>query len=184
MFNPYFIVRESKMLPGVKGAFATRDIPKGTQIVEYKGKLISKKLSEDISSKHRDKGELWIFTLNNKYDIDGSRQGNESRYVNHSCDPNCEATNYDDEEIMIETLRDIKKGEELTYNYGFDEPDEAFPCLCGSPKCKKWIVVEEYEFKEGEHEELLSKQKEFLEENRSAQDATHFAIKKKKEHKE
>ncbi|MBN1175483.1 SET domain-containing protein-lysine N-methyltransferase [Candidatus Woesearchaeota archaeon] len=171
------------MLPGVKGAFAIRDIPKGTQIVQYRGKLISKELSEKISSNHRDRGELWIFTLNDKYDIDGSRQGNESRYVNHSCDPNCEAINYDDDEVWIETIRDIKKGEELTYDYGFDEPDEAFPCLCGSPKCRKWIVVKDYKFKPGEHEELLQKQKEFLEENIGVDDKTHFAIKKKKEQK-
>lgn len=169
------------MLPGVRGAFATRDIPKGTQIVEYKGKLISKELSEKISSKHRDNGELWVFTLNDKYDIDGSRQGNESRYMNHSCEPNCEATNYDDEEVWIESTRDIKKGEELTYNYGFSEPDEAFPCLCGSKNCRKWIVVEDYVFKKGEHEDLLVKQKEFLDENSGVEDVTHFAIKKKKE---
>lgn len=181
MFNPYFIVRESKMLPGVKGAFATRDIPKGTQIVQYKGKLISKELSEKISSNHREKGELWVFTLSETKDIDGSRHGNEARFVNHSCSPNCEAVNYDDEEIWIEATRDIKKGEELTYNYGFDEPDEAFPCLCGSPNCKGWIVSDEYKFKPGEHEELLAKQKEFLDENNGVKDKTHFAVKKKKE---
>lgn len=181
MFNPYFIVRESKMLPGVKGAFATRDIPKGTQIVQYKGKLISKKLSEEISSKHREKGQLWIFSLNKTQDIDGSRQGNESRFVNHSCSPNCEAINYNDEEIWVETIHDIKAGEELTYNYGFDEPDEAFPCLCGSPNCKGWIIKDGYEFKPGEHEELLQKQREFLSENKGVEDQTHFAIKKRKE---
>lgn len=169
------------MLPGVRGAFATRDIPKGTKIVQYKGKLISKELSEKISAAHRENGELWVFTLSETRDVDGSRQGNEARFVNHSCNPNCEAINYDDEEIWIEAIKDIKKGEELTYNYGFDEPDEAFPCLCGSPNCKRWIVNDTYEFKPGEHEELLLKQKEFLEENKATESKTHFAIKKKKE---
>jgi len=184
MFNPYFVVRESKMLPGVRGAFAIRDIPKGTQIIQYKGKLISKELSERISSKHREKGELWVFTLSETQDVDGSRQGNAARYINHSCEPNCEAVNYDNEEIWIEAKQDIKKGEELTYNYGFEEPDEAFPCLCQSKNCKKWIVEEDYVVSPDEHDELLRKQKEFLEENHGVEDQTHFAVKKAKKAKQ
>ncbi len=178
--NDWFIVRESKMLPGVKGAFALRDIPKGTQIIQYKGKIISKQISDTRADNHRKKGELWIFTLSDKYDIDASRQGNDARFINHSCAPNCEAVNYDDEEIWIEAIQHIKKGEELTYDYGFTEPDEAYPCLCGAPNCREWIVSAEYIFKKGEKEELKRKQQELLKENKTLENATHFKTEKKK----
>lgn len=178
--NDWFVIRESKMLPGVKGAFALCDIPKGTQIIEYKGKLITKELSEKRADQHRKKGELWIFTLNDAYDIDASRQGNDARFINHSCNPNCEAVNYDDEELWIEAICDIKKGEELTYNYGFDEPDEAFPCLCGQEGCRGWIVDNDYKFKPGEKEELKRKQQELLTMLKHLENATHFKTEKKK----
>jgi uncharacterized protein len=180
MFNPWFIVKESGIIPGVKGAFASRDIPKGTQIVEYKGKRVSKDLSDKRAEMHKTKGELWIFTLNDTYDIDASRGGNEARYINHSCNPNCEATNYDDEEIWIEAMQDIKKGEELTYDYGFDEPDASFPCLCGAKNCRGWIIKPEYVFKPGEKEELQKEKEELLKDNSQLQKATHFAAEKKK----
>ena len=94
-----------------KGAVAAKDIPKGTQIIQYKGKKVSSKLAEKISDKHRDQvtaigtGTLWLFTLNKDYDVDGSRQGNDAQYLNHSCEPNCEAINYDDEEILLNGYR-------------------------------------------------------------------------------
>lgn len=155
--NPWFKITTSKF---GKGAVATIPIPKETRIVQYKGKKVSNKLAETISDKHRDKitpigtGTLWMFTLNKYYDIDGSRQGNDSQYFNHSCDPNCESINYDDEEIWIESMRDIKAGEELTYDYGFEEPDERFPCFCGCKNCREWIVKDTYIFKPGEKEQL------------------------------
>lgn len=156
--NPWFKVRDAGKKG--RGAYATRDIPKGTQIIEYKGKLISKELSDKQETRHRKKGELWIFSLNDQYDIDASRGGNDARYINHSCEPNCEAVNYDDEEVWIEAIRDIKKGEELTYEYGFDEPDSDYPCFCGSKHCRGWIIDSEYTFKPGEKEALEKEAKE------------------------
>lgn len=155
--NPWFMVKSSKF---GKGAVAAVDIPKGTQIIKYKGKLVSKELGEKLSDKHRDiitpigTGTLWLFTLDPNHDIDGSRQANEAKYINHSCEPNCEAINYDDEEIWIESIRDIKAGEELNYDYGFNEPDERFPCFCGSKNCREWIVEPEYKFKPSEKQDL------------------------------
>ncbi|MFP4118576.1 MAG: SET domain-containing protein [Candidatus Woesearchaeota archaeon] len=160
--NDWFAVKDSGIAG--KGAFAIRDIPKGTSIIQYKGKLLSKEISEKRGQKHRDDGELWIFTLNETYDIDASKQGNEARFINHSCNPNCEAVIYDEEEIWLEAIRDIKKGEELTFNYGFDEPDEVFPCLCGEENCRGWIVKEDYKFSPGEHEKLLKLHEEWKEE--------------------
>ena len=177
MINPWFVI---KGRPGHRAAFAARDIPKGTQIVQYKGKLISKELSDKRTEQHKLRGELWIFTLNDKYDIDASRGGNEACYINHSCEPNCEAVNHDDEEIWIEAMVDIKKGEELTYDYGFNEPDAAFPCLCGKKTCRGWIVSSDYEFKPGEKEELEKEKQELLQENKQLQNLTHFADEKKK----
>jgi SET domain-containing protein len=128
MFNPWFKISKSTIPEAGKGAFAIRKIPKGTRIVQYKGKLITKELAEKLSEKHKKKGELWIFSLNDKFDIDGSRGGNEARFINNDTEnPNCEAVNYDDEEIWIEAIRDIEPGEELFYDYGFDEEDEAYP---------------------------------------------------------
>jgi uncharacterized protein len=184
MFNPYFKVESSSIIKGTKGAFAIVDIPKGTKIVQYKGRIITKAVSEKQSDKHKAKGELWVFTLNSRYDVDASVHGNEARFINHSCEPSCQAVNYDDEEIWIESIRDIKKGEELTYDYGFDEPDGAFPCLCGSKNCREWIVRDDYKFKKGEKEELEKEKEEFLKENPQAQNATHFACEKEKKKKE
>ena len=165
--NPWFMITTSKF---GKGAIAAVDIPKGTQIIKYTGKHVSHQLGEKLSYKHRDiitpigTGTLWLFTLNSTTDVDGSRQANGAKYINHSCKPNCEAINYDDEEIWIESICDIKKGEELNYDYGFSEPDERFPCFCGNNKCRKWIVVEEYEFEIGEKEKLQKEYEEWLEE--------------------
>src|SRR5690606_42149415 len=78
--------------------------------------------------------------------IDGGRYGNDARWINHSCDPNCEAVE-EDGRIFIETIRDIEPGEELTYDYSYilDEPHTAavkarYPCYCGSPKCRGTIL--------------------------------------------
>ncbi len=175
--NDWLIVKQTEKKD--RGCFAIRDIPKETQIIEYKGKIVSKSLAEKMESKHKAKGELWIFTLNKNQDIDASRGGNEARFINHSCSTNCEPVNYDDEEIWIEATQDIKKGEEITYNYGFDGPDEYFPCLCGSKNCCGWIVDEDYKFKPGEKEELQKEHDKLLEDP-FLQKKTHF--KHSKEH--
>jgi SET domain-containing protein len=169
--NEWFMVKQVGIKG--KGGFATKDIPKGTSIIEYKGKVITKATAEKTENKHKSKGELWVFTLNEHQDIDATRGGNEAKFINHSCEPNCEAINYDDEEIWIEAIRDIKKGEELTYNYGFDEPDEYFPCYCQSKNCRGWIVSEDYVFKPGEKEELQQAHEE-LKTDPKLKGKTHF----------
>ena len=83
---------------------------------------------------------VYIFELNKKYDINGNVKWNTARFINHSCNPNAEASN-DDGHIWIEALRDIKKGDEITYNYGYDlESFEEHPCKCGSANCVGYIV--------------------------------------------
>lgn len=133
-----------------RGLFATRDIPKGTCIIEYIGEKLGKEESNrrgweriDFAKKTGD-AAVYIFTLNDDFDIDGNVPWNAARLINHSCAPNCEAY-IDNDAIWIGALRKIKKGEELYYNYGFDlESYEDHPCLCGSKKCVGYIAGEEF----------------------------------------
>lgn len=131
-----------------RGVFAARDIPKGTEVLEYLGEKITKKESkrraDERLARARETGEaaVYIFDLNEKWDLDGSSvEPNDARYINHSCDPNCEAYQDEEDRIFITAERDIRKGEELTYNYGFDlEHWDDHPCLCGSDGCVGFIV--------------------------------------------
>ncbi|CAN5301991.1 SET domain-containing protein-lysine N-methyltransferase [soil metagenome] len=131
------------------GVFAVAPIRKGTRLVQYKGKLRAHREVDRIYADEVDTGHTFLFTLNDTYVIDANVGGNEARWINHSCDPNCEAVHDEDEDgdpardgVFIEALRAIKPGEELTYNYGIklDEAHTAklkklWACHCGSPKC-------------------------------------------------
>jgi SET domain-containing protein len=99
---------------------------------------------EAHSSNKEEKGAVYIFTLNDEYDVDGDVSYNTAKYINHSCNPNCE-TDVIDDHIWVLSSRDIKKGEELTYNYGYDlDMYEDHPCKCGSENCIGYIVAEEH----------------------------------------
>lgn len=133
------------------GVFASRDIPKGEYVFEYVGEKITKKESDEradrlLESYEEDKEQnpgVFIFTLNKRYDIDGNVPWNTARWINHSCDPNCES-DIEDGQIWIKSIRDIKKGEEIVYNYGYDvENYEDHPCWCGSKRCVGYIVDED-----------------------------------------
>ena len=131
------------------GVFATEAIAKGERIVRYKGKL---RTHEEVDEEYGDDdedGHTFLFTLNDDYVIDANVDGNIARWINHSCDPNCEAVleehdgkNRKKDKVFIEAIRRIAPGEELTYNYGIvlSEPHTArlkkiWACRCGSPKC-------------------------------------------------
>lgn len=149
MSSPYIVVRGSAIHG--RGVFARRRIPAGTRIIEYIGEKISKAESErraevilNYSKKDRARGAVYIFTLNKRYDIDGNVSYNTARFINHSCHPNCEAELVHGH-IWIVALKDIEKGEELSYNYGYDmEAYEEHPCRCGSHNCVGYIVAEEH----------------------------------------
>ncbi len=125
-----------------KGLIAAKDIKKGTRIIEYKGKLISKKESED-SPKFDNSKRIYIFEINKKYDLDGDFYFNTARLINHSCNPNCEVIG-EGLKLWIESMKDIKKGEELSYDYGFgfDQNFKNYPCKCNSSNCCGYIVRE------------------------------------------
>ena len=125
-----------------KGLYANCDIKKGTKIIEYKGKIITRKQSEE-SPKFDNGRAIYLFNLNNKYDLDGDYKFNTARLINHSCEPNCEVSGTG-LKVWVYAIKDIKKDDELSYDYGFsyDKDYEQFPCRCGTKNCIGYIVRE------------------------------------------
>jgi SET domain-containing protein len=144
--NPYFELRRSK-IQGT-GAFAIRDIRKGTRIIEYLGQRISwrtadKRYDDERMGRHH----TFLFTVDDKTVIDAAVNGNDARFLNHSCDGNCEAIS-DRKRIFIEARRSIKAGDELLYDYQYErdedhtpEDEKFYACRCGSPKCRGSILA-------------------------------------------
>lgn len=129
-----------------RGVYATCNIKKEEKIIEYVGELIDKEESErraHVQAKRAEKhgdAAVYIFTVDEEHDLDGNLPWNTARLINHSCEPNCEAW-IDGSRIFIHALRPIKKGEELSFDYGFDvETWEDHPCLCGKKSCVGHIV--------------------------------------------
>ena len=122
------------------GGYARQDIASGARVIEYVGEKITK--AESLRRCEED--NQYIFTLDDEFDLDGNVPWNPARFLNHSCAPNCEAE-VDGGRIWILALRDIKAGEELTFNYGYDLEDyREHPCRCGAPECVGYIVAEEF----------------------------------------
>jgi uncharacterized protein len=139
--HPFYIVQESPIHG--RGVFATRDIKKGQAVIEYKGQYISQdeandRYGEDDGQHHH----TVLFTIDDDTVIDANKKGNDARYINHSCDPNCEAVQYG-RRICIEAIRNIPEGQELTYDYHLqvDKPHTKkkmmqYACHCGSKNCR------------------------------------------------
>ncbi len=131
------------------GVFATRNITKGKKIIQYIGEKISKKEGDKRSEERIKKylnskttGSVYIFELNKRYDIDGFVSRNKARFINHSCAPNCEVDIINGK-IWISSIKNIKKGEELSYDYGYAfDPDDYKDhlCKCGAKKCIGFII--------------------------------------------
>ena len=132
-----------------KGIFVAKKISKGTRIIEYIGEKVSKeegtrreKLQEQ-QVKQGD-GTIYVFELDEQWDIDGNVSWNTARYINHSCEPNCEVL-FENGHIWIVAQRTISQGEELSYDYGFDLKNfEQFPCKCGKKRCVGYMVAQEH----------------------------------------
>ncbi len=147
--NPYITTRCSKIHG--RGVFAKRAIKKFTRIIEYVGEKITKSESDrraDIPlgrhKKDRSHGAVYNFELNKRHDIDGNVPYNTARHINHSCEPNCEVEIIRGK-IWIIARRDIKKGEEVAYNYGYDyENEDEHPCHCRTGGCVGYIVKEDH----------------------------------------
>ncbi|HZP67395.1 MAG TPA: SET domain-containing protein-lysine N-methyltransferase [Rudaea sp.] len=147
------IVRRQSPIHG-NGVFAARDLPKGTTLIEYRGRRLTHAQANRIYGAEVDSGHTFLFTLNEKYLIDASVGGNVARWINHSCAPNCQAWVIEHEsgdrrrdKIVIETRRAVRKGEELTYDYGIVLEErhtkrlrEIWACRCGARRCTGTIL--------------------------------------------
>lgn len=124
------------------GLSASKNIKKGQRIIQYKGKKVSQHIVQTNPKYDNDK-PIYLFTLNKNYDLDGDFKFNTARLINHSCNPNCEVLDYK-KQLWIFAMRDIKKNEELTYDYGFafDKDYKQFVCKCRSKNCVGYIVRE------------------------------------------
>ena len=149
--SPWARVRRSKIHG--RGMVATKDIPSGTKIIEYAGERITKAESDRRDAARAARaaaggdGCVYIFEINKRHDLDGHMSWNTARLINHSCEPNCESTNVRGR-IWIVARRDIAKGEELFFDYGFDvENWKDHPCLCGSNRCVGYIVAKSHRWR-------------------------------------
>ena len=144
--RPWFELRRSS-IQGT-GAFAVRDIPKDRRLIEYTGERIT---SQEASARYDDTRErrhhTFLFELGEDACIDARDTGSDARFINHSCEPNCEAIQEGDR-IFIYAREDIPLGTELTYDYQYviDGPLDAatkklYACKCGAPGCRGTIAV-------------------------------------------
>ena len=129
------------------GAFARVDIPKRTRIIEYAGEKISnaeadRRYDDAAMRRHH----TFLFILNDRTCLDAAFEGNEARFINHSCDPNCEAV-IERGHIWIDAVKAIPAGTELVYDYQYEDDAEYteedlrfYACKCGAPNCRGTIV--------------------------------------------
>lgn len=135
-----------------RGVFALRPIARGESIIRYGGEL---RTHAEVDAAHtHDTGHTFLFTLNPVYVIDGGRGGNSARWINHSCQPNCQTWWVESgsgdprrDYIVIESLRAIAAGEELTYDYGITPGERVtaklkkrWECLCGTRRCRGTLL--------------------------------------------
>jgi len=131
-----------------KGVFALTDIAEGETIIEYVGEIITWK---EALRRHphdpKDPNHTFYFHLDDKHVIDALYGGNSSRWINHSCKPNCEPDEVEGR-VFIKALRNISAGEELNYDYGLvidapltDKLKAEYPCWCGAKKCRGTLLA-------------------------------------------
>ena len=130
------------------GAFAQAGIPEGARLIEYAGERLTPAQAEarypdDDAARHH----TFLFAIDDDVVIDAAVNGNDARWINHSCDPNCDAV-IEDGRIWIETIREIEPGEELAYDYAYmleerhtPSAKKRFPCHCGAATCRGTILA-------------------------------------------
>jgi uncharacterized protein len=144
--TPFFELRPSP-IQGM-GAFATRRIPACTRLIEYAGERLT---PEEADARYPDvagaRHHTFLFAIDDDVVIDAAVDGNDARWINHSCEPNCDAV-IEDGRIWIESVRDIEAGEELAYDYAYELVERhtpaakrRFPCNCGSQKCRGTLLA-------------------------------------------
>ena len=131
-----------------KGAFATRPIAAGTRLVEYTGERLT---PDEADARYPEvpgeRHHTYLFAIDDEIVIDAAVGGNDARWINHSCAPNCDAV-VEDGRIFIEAIRDIEVGEELTYDYAYQLTERhspaakrRYPCSCGAATCRGTILA-------------------------------------------
>ena len=131
-----------------RGVFAARTIRKGEDIIEYRGRRVTSEEADELpDSDPNNPYHTFLFELNDGRVIDAARGGNASRWINHSCRPNCEPYEDDDCRVFIAAKRTIRAGEELGYDYKLNVPGRHTPrllanyaCRCGAPRCRGTMV--------------------------------------------
>ncbi len=133
---PYRVVLKVSPIHG-KGCYAGEPIPGGAFILEYSGELIE---AEEAYRREADphRSGIYTFWAGDDWAIDGYREGNDARFINHCCTPNCDYR-IAGRRVLIHAARDIAEGEELTIDYSFSPEGERIPCCCGSPGCRGQI---------------------------------------------
>ena len=114
------------------GIYADQDIPLNRKVIEYTGEKIS------VMEAGRRRNTTYLFVLNDRWMIDGAVGGSGAEFINHSCAPNL-VTRIVKGHILFMSLRPIRKGEELTIDYNYDDTDETMRCICGAPNCRGTI---------------------------------------------
>jgi SET domain-containing protein len=136
------VVRRSKIQG--RGVYAARDLAEGERIIEYTGKLITSAEADAVGDDEKmRRHHTFLFAVDDKYVIDATDEGSEARYINHSCDPNCESVIVR-RRVYIHALRPITEGEELVYDYWYITDDDytladlqrIYPCRCKAPNCR------------------------------------------------
>jgi SET domain-containing protein len=128
--DPRFVVRRTSG-KGL-GLYALVAFGKKDFVIEYTGKKITTAVADTLTTRY-------LFEINKDWTIDGATRGNIARYINHSCDPNCEVEISEDDRIMISAIKKIEPPTELTYDYGeeyFDDFIKPVGCHCGTAKCR------------------------------------------------
>jgi uncharacterized protein len=115
-----------------RGVYADQDIPPNRKVIEYTGEKITRK-------EGRKRGQTpYLFVLDKRWMLDGAVNGSGAELINHSCEPNL-VTRIFKGHIIYMSLRPIRKGEELTVDYNYDDTDETMRCTCGAPSCRDTI---------------------------------------------
>lgn len=144
--GPKYVVRKSSIHG--RGVFARKPIRENETVIEYKGEIINEaEIDKRYPESREEPNHTFVFGVEYDYNIDGGVDGNAARWINHSCDPNCD-TYEEDRRIYIRAIRDIQPGEELSYDYAIEagEPLTAklkscWPCWCGSRRCRGTVLV-------------------------------------------
>ncbi len=150
-----FVVRHSPIHG--RGVFATTRIPAGTRLIEYRGARIDNARAAALDADLTRAGQTYLLRVNDECLIDGQIGGNSARFINHGCAPNCEAVIYvnidgiaERDKVWIETLRAIRPGEELTFDYDIRlavkhtaRLKRIWACHCGAPTCRGTMLTDD-----------------------------------------